>query len=313
MKKKMLFIYNPHAGKGVIKNKLSDVIEIFSQADYEVMVYPTRKSKDAKNITIEKGKDFDYIVCSGGDGTLNELTSGIMELKKGFLQEGISVERLPICGYLPTGTVNDFASSLKIPKDIVKAAEIVVNGENFPYDIGSLNNDYFNYVAAFGAFTEVAYETPQTTKNMLGRLAYVLDGAKRLPNITSYHMVIECDGNIFEDDFIFGMITNSNSIGGFKGLNGTNVSLDDGLFETAFIKMPKTPLELQSIMNALLMKELETPYIYSFLTDKIKITSTEKVAWTVDGEYGGSYHQVELTNHKQAIVYRRGISPAKSE
>lgn len=313
MKKKMLFIYNPHAGKGAIKSKLSDVIEIFSEADYEVTVYPTRKRKDATNITIERGKDFDFIVCSGGDGTLNELTSGIMALKQDFLQTGISMEHLPICGYLPTGTVNDFASSLKIPKDIVKAAEIVINGENFSYDIGSLNDDYFNYVAAFGAFTEVAYETPQSTKNILGRLAYLLDGAKRLPSITSYHMVIECDGNIFEDDFIFGMVTNSNSIGGFKGLNGTNIELDDGLFETAFIKMPKTPLELQAIINALVTRELDNQYIYSSLTDKIKITSTEEVSWTVDGEYGGSYHYAELTNHKQAIIYRRGISPSKSE
>ncbi len=313
MRKKMLFVYNPHAGKGKMKSKLSDVIEIFSEADYEVTVYATRKSKDATNIIKERAAEFDYVVCSGGDGTLNELTGGIMALKQDFRNKGIPMEQFPPCGYIPAGTVNDFASSLKIPKNIIKAAEIVVNGEWFPYDIGSLNDDYFNYVAAFGAFTEVAYETPQSGKNILGRLAYLLDGAKRLPSITSYHMVIECDGNIFEDDFIFGMVTNSNSIGGFKGLNGKDVKLDDGLFEAAFIKMPKNAIELQAIINALVTRELDNKYIYSFLTDKIKITSREEVSWTVDGEYGGSYHYAEITNHKQAITYRRGISPSKSE
>lgn len=307
MQKKMLFIYNPNSGKANLKNRLSDVIEIFSAADYEVTVYPTKKSKDATEIVKMHGINFDYIVCSGGDGTLNEVTSGIMTLKKDLFRIGISPEKYPPCGYIPTGTVNDFASSLKIPKNIIKAAKVAVEGECFPYDIGSLNDRYFNYVAAFGAFTEVAYETPQSQKNILGRLAYLLDGAMRLPNIKSFRMTINCNEKIIEDDFIFGMVTNSNSIGGFKDLNGKNIKLDDGLFETAFIKMPRNAIELQSIMKALVTRELNSHYIYSFLTDRITITSNQEVSWTVDGEYGGTYKHAEIINHRQAVIYRKGI------
>lgn len=295
MKKKMLFIYNPHAGKEAIKTKLSDVIEYFVAQDYEVTVYPTRKKRDASEIVKDKGMDYDYIVCSGGDGTLNEVTDGLMEL-----------ENRPPCGYIPAGTINDFASSLKIPKQILKAAEVAVNGEWFPYDIGSLNNDYFNYIAAFGAFTQVAYETPQSTKNLLGKLAYILDGVKRLPTLTFYHIKVECDGKCFEDDFIFGMITNSNSVGGFKGLNGRNVKLDDGLFEVALIKNPKNPVELQSIINSLVTRVHDSKYMYTFRTNHIILTCDEEIAWTIDGEYGGSYKVSEIWNYKKAIVYRKG-------
>lgn len=295
MKKKMLFIYNPHAGKEAMKSKLSDVIQCFVSADYEVTVYPTRKKRDASEIVRERGKDFDYIVCSGGDGTLNEVTDGLMDL-----------DTRPPCGYIPAGTVNDFASSLKIPKQILKAAEIAVDGEWFSYDIGSLNQDYFNYIAAFGAFTQVAYETPQSTKNLLGKLAYILDGVKRLPSLTFYHMKVENDEETFEDDFIFGMITNSNSVGGFKGLNGKNVKLDDGLFEVSLIKNPKNPVELQSIINSLLTRVHDSKYMYTFRTKHIVLTCDEEVAWTIDGEYGGAYKKSEILVHEKAIVYRKG-------
>ncbi|MSS63569.1 diacylglycerol/lipid kinase family protein [Velocimicrobium porci] len=295
MKKKMLFIYNPHAGKEAMKSKLSEVLECFVAADYEVTVYPTRKKRDAAELVKELGNEYDYIVCSGGDGTLNEITDGLM-----------SLEHRPPCGYIPAGTVNDFASSLKIPKQIKKATEIVVDGEWFPYDIGSLNSDYFNYIAAFGAFTEVAYETPQSTKNLLGRLAYILDGVKRLPSISYYHLKVEHDDVCLEDDFIFGMITNSNSVGGFKGLNGKNVKLDDGLFEVALIKNPKNPVELQSIINSLITRVHDSKYMYTFRTNHLILTCDKEVAWTVDGEYGGSYKKSEIWNHEKAIVYRRG-------
>lgn len=288
----MLFVYNPHAGKGQIKNKLSDVIEIFTNAGYEVTIHPTKARQDATKIVLENDGLYDILVCSGGDGTLNEVTDGIMMCKN----------KVDI-GYLPAGTTNDFAISHKIPREIIKAAETVVKGLPYLYDVGSLNDQFFTYVAAFGAFTDVSYETPQSTKNMFGRLAYILEGVKRLPMLKSYRMAIECDENTIEDEFIFGMVTNSGSIGGFKGFSDNDVVLDDGLFEAVFIKRPMNPLELQNIVNALITKINNSSLIYSYRVSKIQFKSEEIVPWTLDGEFGGEYQEIYIENHRQAIAY----------
>lgn len=290
--KKMLFIYNPHAGKGKIKSSLSDIIEIFVQADYEVTIYSTKERDDAKRLAFEKGQEYDIIVCSGGDGTLNEVTSGLMDCP-----------HAPIIGYLPAGTTNDFASSMGIPKNMVKAAEAVVYGEPFAYDIGSLNDRYFTYVAGFGVFTNVSYETPQTTKNLLGRAAYILGGIMSLPTVKSYHVKVQYDDTIIEDDLIYGMVTNANSVGGFKGITGKEVGLDDGQFEVTLIKRPKNIVELQHIVNALLVRDLDDKFIYSFHASNLDITCEEEVSWTIDGEFGGAYTHMHLQNHQQALSY----------
>lgn len=294
MKKKLLFVYNPHAGKGNIKNKLSDILEVFANADYEVTIHPTRCKNDGREIVKESAKEYDLIVCSGGDGTLNEVTDGLM-----------LCEVKPHVGYIPAGTTNDFASGLSIPKNMVKAAHTVVEGEDYPYDIGSLNEDFFTYSAAFGAFTDVSYDTPQASKNILGRLAYLLEGAKRIPSIKSYHLIVEYEDHVIEDDFIFGMITNSTSIGGFKGLSGKEVVLDDGLFEVALIKMPQNAIDLQLIISSLVLREPNSKYIYSFHAKELHIISEENLPWALDGEYGGEYTDMIIKNHKQAITFIR--------
>jgi YegS/Rv2252/BmrU family lipid kinase len=295
--KKMLFIYNPHAGKGGIKNKLSDIIEIFVGADYEVTIFSTRGKRDAANLVMEKGKDYDFIVCSGGDGTLNEVVDGLMTL-----------ETVPPCGYMPAGTVNDFASSLKIPKNMLAAARNVVEGVPFAYDIGSLNKDYFTYVAAFGAFTSVAYETPQSIKNILGKLAYFMDGAKKITNLESHYVRIKYEEGVIEGYFLLGLIANSNSVAGLKGLTGKNVRLNDGLFEVVLVKQPNNAIELQAIINGLLTSEHDDVNIRSFRTGYLELECKEKIAWTVDGEYGGSHKKAIIQNHREAL---RFICPKK--
>ena len=290
--KKMLFIYNPNAGKGKIKGSLSDIIEIFVQADYEVTIYSTKERDDARKIAHEKGQEYDLVVCSGGDGTLNEVTTGLMECP-----------HAPIIGYLPAGTTNDFASSMGIPKNMVKAAEAVVKGEPFAYDIGSLNDRYFTYVAGFGVFTNVSYETTQASKNLFGRAAYILGGIMSLPTVKSYHVRVEYDDTVIEDELIYGMVTNANSVGGFKGITGKDVGLDDGEFEVTLIKRPKNIVELQHIVNALLARDLDDKFIYSFHASNLDITCNEEVPWTIDGEFGGSYKQMHLQNHQRALSY----------
>lgn len=288
---KLLFIFNPHSGKAQIKNSLLHIIDSFVKGGYEVTVHPTQAKMDAFEIVKNKGAEYDLIVCSGGDGTLNETVKGLM-----------MCDVRTRLGYIPTGTANDFASSLGISKNIIQATKTILKGIDFSCDIGSFNDAFFTYISAFGAFTEVAYQTPQQTKNIWGHLAYVLEGIKRLSSIKTYHMTIEHDGEVFDDDFVFGMISNSMSVGGFMETSNLGVVLDDGLFEVALVKMPKNAIDLQLTINDLLKQQVDSAYIYFFKTSEIKINSTEEISWTLDGEFGGSTNEVIIKNHRQAIT-----------
>ena len=286
--KRLLFIYNPHAGKELLKPKLSDVIDIFVKAGYEVVVYPTQAYRDAyKKVKKYKAEDYDLVVCSGGDGTLDEVVTGMMKRDPDT--------RTPI-GYIPTGTTNDFASSLHIPRKLLEAADNAVNGTVFACDVGKFNKGIFVYVAAFGLFTDVSYETKQSLKNALGHLAYVLEGAKRLFNITSYKIKVTHDGETIEDEFIYGMVTNSRSVGGVRNMIGDQVGFNDGLFEVTLIKTPKNPIELQEIITALMTKQMDSPFMYTFKSGHITFQSMEEIPWTLDGEYGGEHEEVVIEN-----------------
>lgn len=293
MGKKLLFVYNPKAGKAQIKTKLADILNIFAAADYEITVAPTRGRDDARRIVANRSEDYELVVCSGGDGTLDEAVTGMMQ--SGF--------RTPI-GYIPAGSTNDFGGSLALPKNMVRAAETVVNGRNFPCDIGSFNNDVFVYIAAFGLFTDVSYETAQDVKNVLGHMAYILEGMKRLSAVRSFPMKVTCEDRVIEDDFIFGMITNSVSVGGFKNITGKNVKLDDGVFEVTLIKRPRNPVELNNIMISLLNRDIDTSAMYCFCAAKLTLESEVPVSWTLDGENGGSHTKVEIRNIYRGIDIR---------
>ncbi len=293
MGKKLLFVYNPKAGKAQIRNKLADILNVFAEAEYEITVAPTRRHGDARRIVENRSRDYELVVCSGGDGTLDEAVTGMIE--SGF--------RTPI-GYIPAGSTNDFGGSLSLPKNMVRAAEIAVKGRNFPCDIGAFNKDVFVYIAAFGLFTDVSYETAQDVKNVLGHMAYLLEGMKRLSAVRSFPMRVEYEGNIIVDDFIFGMITNSVSVGGFKNITGKNVQLDDGVFEVTLIKRPRNPVELNNIMISLLNRDIDTNAMYCFRTSRLILESLEPVAWTLDGENGGSHKKVEIRNICKGIDIR---------
>lgn len=292
-KKRLLFIYNPHAGKGTMKNKLSDVVETYMKADYEVTVYATQRETEATEIVMESGREYDRIVCSGGDGTLHEVTQGLMEMLP---------EERPVCGYIPTGTVNDFARGLKIPMRVKLAAKVSAHDNIKPVDIGMMNGSCFTYVCAFGAFTAVSYETSQAAKNFLGRTAYLLEGMAQLGNIKAYHAVIQADSETIEDDFIFGMVSNAKSIGGFSFFKNQKVLLNDGLFESVFIRKPKTPSELQAVLNSFVKLE-PNDQILGFHGQKFRIDSEEEIPFTLDGENGGSFKQTEIWCCHRAIKY----------
>lgn len=293
MDQRMLFIYNPRAGKAQIRSNLLDIIDIFVKAGYEVTAYPTQAAGDAIKAVKERRAGYDIIVCSGGDGTLDEVVSGMMQCE----------EKVPI-GYVPAGSTNDFANSLKIPKSMIKAADVVVNGRDFACDIGSLNSHNFIYVAAFGIFTDVSYETNQDVKNVLGHAAYLLEGVRRLPMVRSYALKISYDDQVIEGDFLYGMITNSFSVGGFRGITGKDVLLDDGLFEVTMIRKPTNPLDLNNIIMALVDKRVKSEYIYTFKTPRLTVESEETVPWTVDGEFGGEHMKAVIEN-KQKVLHIR--------
>lgn len=288
--KKMLFIYNPNAGTGVLKPKLAEVIDIFVKAGYEVTVYPTQKYHDGTDKMLACDEGYDLIVCSGGDGTLDEVVTGMR----------IRDYKAPL-GYIPAGTTNDFAASLGIPKDVIDAAEAAVNGVPFPCDVGTFNGDPFIYIAAFGLFTDVSYETKQSMKNILGHLAYVLEGAKRIFNIPSYKLRVIHDGEEIEDEFIYGMVTNSRSVGGFSGIIGPDVVFDDGVFEVTLIRTPKNPLELNELLGAIMLKQINPERMYAFKTGCVRFESVEPIPWTLDGEYGGSHEAVTVQNNRQVL------------
>ncbi|MBQ3907099.1 MAG: diacylglycerol kinase family lipid kinase [Lachnospiraceae bacterium] len=293
MKKKLLFVYNPKAGKEKIRGNLADVLEIFAREDYELTVVPTRRKDEAREVVRDRGEGYDLVVCSGGDGTLDEAVTGM-------IQSGIST---PL-GYIPAGSTNDFGESLGLSKNMVQAAETAVTGKDFLCDMGQFNEDVFVYIAAFGLFTDVSYETDQAMKNVLGHMAYILEGMKRLSNVKSFPLKVTHDGEVIEDEFIFGMITNSRSVGGFKNITGKNVELDDGLFEVTLIKMPTNPVELSNIMGALLNRDIDSELMYCFRARELTVESPEPIAWTLDGENGGAHERAVIKNLHQSVSIR---------
>lgn len=289
-KKRALFIVNPRSGKGLIKNYLLDIVDIFIKGGMDVTLYVTQKPQDAYETVKKRTGEFDLIACSGGDGTLDEVVTGMMESK----------QKCPI-GYIPAGSTNDFASSLQLPMEMKEAASSIVANTPYLCDIGSFNGDYFVYIAAFGIFTDVSYQTNQDIKNVLGHLAYVLEGAKRIFNVQSYNLELEIGEEHIEGEFIYGMITNSESVGGFRNITGKNVRLDDGVFEVTLIKKPRNAIELQEIIASLLIREMDSKYILTYKAGHVWMKADRAIPWTLDGEFGGEHEEVDIFCHPKAV------------
>ncbi|MBR3470113.1 MAG: diacylglycerol kinase family lipid kinase [Lachnospiraceae bacterium] len=293
MKDKMLFVYNPRAGKEKIRENLADILELFAERGYEMTVVPTQARDEARQVVRDRAKKYSLVVCSGGDGTLDEVVTGMIQ--SGF--------KTPL-GYIPAGSTNDYGESLGLSKNMILAAKTAVDGKDFACDMGSFNDDVFVYIAAFGLFTDVSYETDQAVKNVLGHMAYVLEGMKRLSNIRSFPLKVTYDGKVIEDEFIFGMITNSRSVGGFKNITGKNVEMDDGLFEVTLIKMPTNPAELSSIMASLINRDIDSEMMYCFRASSLTVESEEPIAWTLDGENGGMHREAVIENLHKTVDIR---------
>lgn len=294
MNKKLLFIYNPRSGKGKIRSKLVDILDVFTKAGFDTIVHPTQSAGDAGQVIERLAGSVDRVICSGGDGTLDEVASAVMRMG----------QEIPV-GYIPSGSTNDFAHSLNIPKNLVKAARSAAVGEVTSCDIGSLNGEIFVYVAAFGLFTDVAYKTNQTLKNVLGYFAYLLEAGKRIFKIPKYKVRAEADGRVIEDTFSYGMITNARSVGGIKNITGKHVDMRDGLLEVMLVHTPRNPIEFSEILTALLSgKGEKSKYVECFKASELHLTMNREVEWTLDGEYGGAHREVEIRAlHNQLKFY----------
>ena len=296
--KRMLFLYNPTAGKGAAAAHLSGMVDLFTKAGWLTAVYPTQGKKDATRVVRELGAYYDRVVCCGGDGTLSETAAGLLELSYP-----------PLLGYIPSGSTNDCGATLRIPRGYKKAAELAAGeGEPLHWDIGTLNQQPFVYVAAFGAFTEVAYDTPQDLKNTFGHLAYIVAGIASIPSITPYHLKVEYDGQVLEDDFFYGMVCNTYSVAGMKNLPTDRVELDDGLFEVILVRKPMSISEIGAGLQTLLRPGAveEGSALLSFHASQLKFTSEKPIPWTIDGEYGGSHEVSQVQNHQQALAILSG-------
>ena len=299
--KKLLYIYNPMSGQKTIGNHLSEIVEYFSKKSYFPTVYATQKANDAREKVKEFSKEYEEILVSGGDGTLDEVVSGLLKS-----------EEKSIIGYIPTGSTNDFSRSLKIPTDIKKATKIAINGETMDIDVGKFNSKFFTYVAAFGSIAQVSYETDQSMKNIFGRFAYILEGVKTVSNLKAYKAKITIDDEVFEGEFIHFMATNSVSVGGFNNFYKKNIGLDDGIFEAVLIKKPNGLIELNQIIDGLRSKKENDNVIFRS-GSVFKVESDEKISWTLDGDYGGSYKKSEIKVLNRAVKMRCGFSKDSKE
>ena len=288
--KKLLMIVNPRAGRSKPRGPLYDAAAALCDAGYLLRIRRTTAAGDAARIAAQEGGDYDTVVAVGGDGTLNEVISGIQTLKNP-----------PAVGYLPQGSTNDFAASLEIPSDPVQAAEAIVRGQRRQLDIGRFGGRIFVYVASFGAFTRSSYAASQAAKNALGHFAYILEGMKDLNTLRPYHIRLTADGEVLDGDYLFGAVCNSTSIGGLMKLDPERVVLDDGKFEMLLVPSPKTAADLQNLVLALLNQQYDSQGLVFRHVSSLRLETEEELPWSLDGEYAPSVPVVDIVNRQRAL------------
>ena len=288
--KKLLLIINPYAGMRRANRHLTDIVEIFNRGDYDVTVYVTQAHGDAQRVSAQRAKDFDLVVCCGGDGTFNETVSGLLTAQA----------EVPM-GYIPAGSTNDFANSLGLPSNLLACAKKIVNGTPNPYDIGRFNGRFFSYVASFGVFTRTSYTTPQSIKNALGHTAYLLSGIQELSQLRTEHVRLKFDGKVIEDEFLFGAICNSTSLGGVVNLDPRQVDLRDGKFEVLLVRAPKDLTEVAECIQAVQKQKYNCKMITFQSAQHVQVYSRADMSWTLDGERAGGSDVIEVENLYRAI------------
>ena len=296
--KELLFIYNPNSGQRAITEKLSWIIEYLSSKNIKTTIYATQESGDCRRMVEKYGKDFDEIMVSGGDGTLDEAVSGALK-----------ADIDPVISYIPAGSTNDFSKSINISADIEKATKTALRGRIKRIDVGRIDDKYFVYVAAFGSLSDISFSTDQDAKNLFGRSAYIVEGIKKLlpiQSMDSYKAKIEFDDELVEGNFIHFMASNSISVGGFN-LFDDKVGLTDGLFEVTLVKKPESIADLNKIIQSLTSGE-SSDMVIQRQAKKINITTEKDVSWSLDGDFGGRSKEAKIEVVNTRINIRTGLS-----
>ena len=289
--RQLLLIMNPAAGTKKANPHLSEILSVFTRAGYACLTFMTQKRGDGTALAAQYAEKADLIVCIGGDGTFNEVISGVVR----------AGAKTPI-GYIPAGSTNDFAASLGLPKNVIQAAQSIVAGQPVPYDVGRFRDRYFTYVASFGAFTRTSYATSQSVKNALGHLAYVLEGILELTSLRRYHAAITLDtGAREEGDYIFGAVSNSTSVGGILTLDKRVVDMNDGQFELLLVKYPRNMTELAEIIRALSSQHYDSPTLIFRTASRLSVSADPGMDWTLDGEYARGSAAIEIENLHSAV------------
>lgn len=289
-RKKVLVLINPNSGKKNSKESVLDALNVFSAKNYQMEIYLSQKPMDVTRYIEENGERFDVVAVFGGDGTLNEATNGLMKLK-----------HKPVISYFPTGTMNDFGTNFGLTNDMKQCANIACVGHIESFDVGKMNSRYFNYVAGFGAFCNVSYETKQELKKQIGNLAYIIKAIHEIPNLHPYHVKMNLDGKVFEKDLMFGLIINGNRVAGFEMVEQADNTFKDGLFDIILVEHTPNPLELYNYPLGVLHPELNMKYVERYQAKSIIIESLEKLAWTLDGEEGEETLVARVENISQAL------------
>jgi len=289
-RKKVLVLINPNSGKKNSKESVLDALNVFSANNYQMEIYLSQKPMDVTRYIEENGERFDVVAVFGGDGTLNEATNGLMKLK-----------HKPVISYFPTGTMNDFGTNFGLTNDMKQCANIACAGHIESFDVGKMNSRYFNYVAGFGAFCNVSYETKQELKKQIGNLAYIIKAIHEIPNLHPYHVKMNLDGKILEKDLMFGLIINGNRVAGFEMVEQADNTFKDGLFDIILVEHTPNPLELYNYPLGVLHPELNMKYVERYQVKSIIIESQEKLAWTLDGEEGEETLVARVENISQAL------------
>lgn len=289
-RKKVLVLINPNSGKKNSKESVLDALNLFSANNYQMEIYLSQKPMDVTRYIEENGERFDVVAVFGGDGTLNEATNGLMKLK-----------HKPVISYFPTGTMNDFGTNFGLTNDMKQCATVACVGNIESFDVGKMNSRYFNYVAGFGAFCNVSYETKQELKKQIGNLAYIIKALHEIPNLHPYHVKMNLDGQVFEKDLMFGLIINGNRVAGFEMVEQADNTFKDGLFDIILVEHTPNPLELYNYPLGVLHPELNMKYVERYQAKSIIIESQEKLAWTLDGEEGEETLVARVENISQAL------------
>lgn len=289
-RKKVLVLINPNSGKKNSKESVLDALNLFSANNYQMEIYLSQKPMDVTRYIEENGERFDVVAVFGGDGTLNEATNGLMKLK-----------HKPVISYFPTGTMNDFGTNFGLTNDMKQCANIACVGHIESFDVGKMNSHYFNYVAGFGAFCNVSYETKQELKKQIGNLAYIIKAIHEIPNLHPYHVKINLDGKVFDKNLMFGLIINGNRVAGFEMVEQADNTFKDGLFDIILVEHTPNLLELYNYPLGVLHPELNMKYVERYQAKSIIIESQEKLAWTLDGEEGEETLVARVENISQTL------------